>query len=348
VDERPKTSRGTPLLEISEGDEQGTEKEEEQNDDDDDDEPPRLSTSTNQTGRMSKFIEGSMNERSFGIASSWFQDDPADDDKPLPLTPPTKHVTFSCTPVRESLDEGKTDQDGPTTRKKERRGLRKSISNFNFQSLSEKMKIFGGSSSDVSAETGDKKSTHQHGAGTDLMNERKRKADAAYAAQFGFKKQKFSNSATATAPTPDLNGHREHAAAASQEAGTIRSSRRSVAAPFRSPGLRRKKSRRELEQENAELRARLAQQDHHPSGPDGKVVHGKVVLSSPGKRPGKLGNDMPPMSQIPGRGVLKVLENGKRNSTTSADERRGETLCADNRKQVRNGRQQWEWPEDVF
>ena len=340
VDERPKTSRGNPILEILQDDEQEDER--------DGDDPTRPSGSAVHNCRTSKFIEGSMNERSFGIASSWSQGGLKDDEKPLPLTPPTKHVTFSCTPIRESFDEETTEQDRPTPRRKERRGLRKSISNFNFQALSEKMKIFGGSSNDTGAETGEKKKMHKHDAGADLMNERKRKAEEAYAAQFGFKKQKVLNAATTAALPPNVDGHGQHARSISQDSHAFRSSRRSAAVSFKSPGLRKKKSRRELEQENGELRGRLAQQDEEPAGLKEKSGNAEVVPVSLGKRPGKLQEDVPSVPQLPGRGVLKALENSKGSSDAPVMERKGEFWNADQEKQVRDGKQQWEWPEDVF
>ena len=354
VDERPKTSRGEQILEISEGNEGPEEKDKQEDKKEDKDDSTRPSTSTYHNGRMSKFVEGSMNERSFGIASSWFQDGPTDDDKPLPLTPPTKHVTFSCTPVHISLEEPTTEQDTPTRKKRERRGLRKSISNFNFQSLSEKMKIFGGSSNEGGAGTNEKKRLHKHASVSELMDDRKRKADEAYAAQFGFKKQKFSDPAITTAIAPNIGGHREHASTTNQDPHTSHGSQRPATKSLRSPALRKKKSRRELEQENAELRARLAQQGYHSSTAVEISVRDKAVALSPRNGRGKLGEDVPPEPQIPGRGVLgvlKVLENGKMNSRASIvkQEQKGGTWKEDDDgKQVRRARQQWEWPDDVF
>lgn len=371
--------------------------------DHDDGEAPRLSTSTNQTARASKFLEGSMNERSFGIASSWFHEVRSDSDKPLPPTPAAKHVTFSCTPVRESLDDEQEQvTDLPTTKRKERRGLRRSISNFNFQALSEKMKIFaGGHHHDVGPiESGEKKKAQKSDAtGVDLLNERKRKADEAYAAQFGFKKQKFSApSSNDPAPSPNVGGGGNHVHKHSRNVDQnshhhFRTSSRRPTATSSStaPSLRKKKSRSELERENSELRARLAaqqnsrhvQQQHHRQGytaagkPAATSEHfirgGKVIMLSPGKNRGRMGEDVPPVPPIPRGRVLGVLENTNKQENRKAGERGVGSLTK--RKSGSDGgwegvrvgleeggslalgkpgpgnaspRKSFEWPEDVF
>lgn len=348
-DERPRTSRGPQKLEIlREENEEDKQREAEQEvNGGEEGGTSRPSTSSNQTVRNSKFLEGSMNERSFGIASSWFQDGPVNDDKPLPPPPPTKHVAFSCTPVRELRDEPLTEL--PTTKRKERSGLRKSISHFNFQTLSEKMKIFGGSGNEAATDKAERNDFDKSFLDTDMLNERKRKAHEAYAAQFGFKKQKVFSQQEGAAPSPNVGGYQHHGRNVEQVSNSFRSSGRPAGTTFPSSAPGRKKSRRDLERENAELRARLAQQqDHPPSATVEKFVRGEVVMVSPGKRRGKLGEDVPPVPQIPGRGVLKVLENSKSNRSVSCIEENGDALSLDETKQTVGGRQHWEWPEDVF
>jgi hypothetical protein len=375
TNERPKTSRGPVKLEILEEENEERKKEAEQDEaKENDEETAGLSTSTSHTGRPSKFIEGSMNERSFSIASSWFQEGLSDSDKPLPPTPPTKHVTFSCAPVRESLEEQEQVTELPTTHKrKERKGLRRSISNFNFHSLSEKMKIFSGQSYEVAAaEAAEKKKAQKLDSGVEILNERKRKADEAYAAQFGFKKQKFTISSTScvpgpAAPSPNV-GSTHHAQSQHNTHTSFRALRPSPSiASMRSPGLRKKKSRRELENENAELRARLvAQQDqqllHHPAGAGGSsenFVRGKVVMVSPGVGRGKLGEDVPPVPALPtgmdglgmGRGVLRLLENGTGSGNGKGEGKVagfGEDGKVRKQTEAQMGRKSFEWPEDVF
>ena len=308
VYERPKTSRGPRKLEMleEENEEDTTEGETEEEDKDGRDEDnngvPRLSISTQPINRTSKFIEGSMNERSFGIASSWFREALSDSDKPLPPTPAVKHVTFSCTPVRESLDD--TQELVPelptTTKRKERRGLRRSISNFNFQALSEKMKLFSGSGHEAApVEQVQKKRPVQKSdaTGHSILNERKRKADEAYAAQFGSKRQRFS----APPSTTSMNGQclQGQIRNMDQTSDFRTSTTTSNSTLNASSDLRKKKSRRELERENAELRARLdAQQNLRDIQQQRHIAE----------------VDVPPVPKILGRGVLKVLENMKPNS----------------------------------
>lgn len=311
VNERPKTARGPRKLEMLEEENEedstaeDTEEEHKPDMDEDNNHVTRLSTSTKPTSRASKFIEGSMNERSSGIASSWFREALSDSDKPLPPTPAVKHVTFSCTPVRETLDETRESvSELPTTpKRKERRGLRRSISNFNFQALSGKIKLFSGSGHEAApVEQVEKKRLAQKSDATDLniLNERKRKADEAYAAQFGSKKQRFS------APPSSISTNGQSLQ------GQIRnmdqtSDLRTSTTTFHStsnanPDLRKKKSRRELERENAELRARLdAQQNLRDLQ---QQRHTTEV-------------DVPPVPKVPGRDVLKVLENLQPNSDFS-------------------------------
>ncbi len=375
TEERPKTSRGPLKLEVLEEENEEDKEGQTQHDGEEDEmeEAPRLSTSTN-PGRSSKFIEGSMNERSFGIASSWFQEDPSDSDKPLPPTPLSKHVTFSCTPVRESLDEQEQGTELPTTKRKERKGLRRSISNFNFQALSEKIKNFSGPSHETATEIGQKKPSQRLENGIDILNERKRKADEAYAAQFGFKKQKFSGTA---APSPNVgSGHGqqmhsrnvEHQSSHNLRPSTYRRPIASIPPSHaKSHGLRHKKSRRELEREIADLRACLStqQQDlHQPATNYESFNRGKDVMLSPGKRQGKLGSeDLPPVPRLPGRGMLRVLENNNNRKgmvkeskeRVCVSRRNSEDLIGGERKEWKDGpsagaraRGGWEWPEDVF
>ncbi len=370
VDERPKTSRGPRKLEILEEEnedpregqsDQGNEHDEDGVEDD----VLRFSVGTQTNNRTSKFIEGSMNERSSGIASSWFREALSDNEKPLPPTPAVKHVTFSCTPVPDPLgDNQEPVPELPTTTKhKERRGLRKSISNFNFQALSEKMKIFSGSEHEAAAvePVGRKKPVHKSDSTRlDILNERKRKAEEAYAAQFGSKKQRFS------APPSSTNLSNGQSSLQGQVRNMDHTSdfRTSTPTSTSRPDLRKKKSRRELERENAELRARLDAQQNLRS------IQQQRHLSEEG---------VPPVPKVPGRGVLKVLENMKPNSDSreaaSLGEKRksaikssggGEGLKDDagskvaplllaksyarspNANIAANGRKSFEWPEDVF
>ncbi|KAF7503785.1 hypothetical protein GJ744_003277 [Endocarpon pusillum] len=375
VNERPKTSRGPQKLEMLEEEneedttEGDTEDEHKHDMDEDNNDVPRLSISTKPTSRTSKFIEGSMNERSSGIASSWVREALSESDKPLPPTPPVKHVTFSCTPVREPLDEARepvSELPTTTTKRKERRGIKRSISNFNFQALTGKMKLFSGSGHEAApVEQGEKKRLVQRSDATDLntLNERKRKADEAYATQFGSKKQRFSGPPASISTNGQcLPGQIRNM----DQTSDLRSSTTTFNSTSNAnPDLRKKKSRRELERENAELRARLdAQQNLRDIQQQRQITEA----------------DVPPVPKNLGRGVLKVLENMQPNSdwreAGSLGEKRnwsavrsiadGEGLNDDAGPKVApsllamgyarspdantsaKGRKSFEWPEDVF
>ncbi len=130
------------------------------------------------------------------------------------------------------------------------------------------------------------------------------------------------------------------------------------------PDLRKKKSRRELERENAELRARLDAQQNL------RTIQQQRHISE---------EDVPPIPRVPGRGVLKVLENMKPNSDSreaaSLGEKRKSAIKSSgeaeglkddggpmvtpsllakgyprspNANIAANGRKSFEWPEDVF
>lgn len=362
VDERPRTSRGRSKVGLEEErlediSAKGIEEGEENNDSP---KPSLPSISTEQVGRASRFTEGSMNDRSCGTASSWYHDAFTDEIKPLPPTPAVKHVTFNCTTAAGLQDQPLIDL--TATKKKERRGLRTSISNFNFQALSEKMKIFATANNDTAAEAAENDKGKMADTGVDVLKERKRKADEAYAAQFGFKKQKFSAAPSGPAPSPNVGRQPEYSHNENQNHRTLRGSRRfGAASSFTNPGLSKKKSRRELEQDNALLRARIALHGHYspPSPPNPReqpARHNAANLSPKKnfpKRRGKQGEDVPPVPQLPSRGILKVLEEGKRNSRTPSGlvvndrkEEGGEKVTNHHSSHI--AQQHWEWPEDVF
>jgi hypothetical protein len=387
-DERPKTSRGPRGLDMlkEESEEAGEGDAGEMREDSEDDGSPRLPTSTNRAARTSKFFEGSMNERSFGIASSWFHEVQSDSDKPLPPTPATKHVTFSCTPVRES-PEGRAEQTprlATSNKRKARRGLRKSISNFNFQTLSEKIRIFGSlyhHDSDPTSPTDKEKEKEQekeqekekpksasrsHLRGADILSERKRKADEAYALQFGFKKARPAGPPTAPSSSSSTS-----------TAGPLNTSTSSLSYPSSTsssksahpPNLRKKKSRRELERENAELRARLdAQLDAHSlattapttaapaPAPAGTSTTAPRSMGGVDDQPSSRAQqrtgqheDKARLAHPEEKKVLREVENGGGVSGTTpgkADEKAegGSVVGVENA----GLRRSFEWPEDVF
>ena len=210
LDERPKTSRGTSMP--------GTFPR------------PHSEPAANVTpARISKFLEGSMNGRSEGVSSSWEHlrerlstDQPPNDDSDS--TPRAAHMSTESFD-REDLSEFRPATAGAATFRQrlskltnpfrsseepsmvtqevqkqplqpKKKGLRKSISSWNFHNLGGKVKFFGASASDSLG--GSSQASH---AGTteqlDVLTERKRKAEEAYAEQFGNKKQKTNDGISA-------------------------------------------------------------------------------------------------------------------------------------------------------
>ena len=172
--------------------------------------------------RRSKFLEGSMSERSVGVASTWIQHDlklsesslregniedsdatpcasrasrdsgsffDVSEFRPQPINPSTIRGKLARLVKRSSEDASKPPE---VERKPRSRGLRKSISTWSFHNIGDKVKFFGASSSDL---PGGQESPHKDvpNAPWAELNERKRKAEEAYAQQFGMKKQKSNN-----------------------------------------------------------------------------------------------------------------------------------------------------------
>lgn len=299
--------------------------------------------------RASKFIEGSMNQRCSGTASSWTPETSTESDKPLPPTPVGKHVTFKTTPLRELATAS-------TTKKKERKGLRKSISHLNFHGLSGKMKFFGTSSStNVQMENRAKVQQQKQASDIELLNERKRKVEEAYAAQFGLKKQRFSGPVDGAAPSPNIGAVHQHLHAAHIAAKT---SKPATSALNRLP---RKQSRRDLEVENAQLRARLAEQqqaqeqENQPFTPPDSATMEKGAFDTPqaSRRRRHSASEAPSVPTIPREGVLQALENfgQKRSWSLSASTSKAGLCHQEEAKQPDDGnnrRLNWEWPDDVF
>lgn len=290
LDERPKTSRGSSMP--------GTFPHSQ----------PELSANDTPL-RKSKFVEGSMNHRSEGISSTWDQHGErlSTDNSRSPLahdsdsTPRAAHMsseslnaedlsefrpaTASATaatfrqrlsrlanPFKPSEEPTKGTEEVEKQPKKKR--LRKSISSWNFHTFGEKVKFFGASAGDSSGS-----SNHASQPGTteqlDVLTERKRKAEEAYAEQFGTKKQKTNygisaedRNRTIRAPSRTLKkrtpsaqrtptAHRQHNVSASSVASVHNDADTDK---LESADLRKRPSRRELEKENQQLRVLLREQ----------------------------------------------------------------------------------------
>ena len=266
--------------------------------------------------RSSKFSEGTMTNRSNGIASSWSehgarisesserQSEDSDSDltprasrlsrdssssydvsefRPAGLTPGTIKQRWSrlTSNLRSHEDAPKpTEQDN----KPKRKGLRKSISNWNFHGIGEKMKFFGASDHDLAQ--ADSPVKKQQDAEKEVLNERKRKAEEAYAQQFGTKKQKSNDGIAAKdrQPLREMSLSRTLKRRSVSAGDTITSAgtaiRRHGSPSSKSAGPqdpadmldetdhdhRKRTSRRDLEKENQQLRAMLREQQAQQKG----------------------------------------------------------------------------------
>ena len=248
--------------------------------------------------RPSKFVEGSMNNRSVGISSTWevhgdrlSLDQPSEDsdatlkayrpsidtitstdlsefqpESAAPATLKQRLSRFAST--FKSIDE--TSKEPAEQKSPKRRKLRKSISTWGFNK-------FFGASTDSSAED----------TPVEALNERKRKAEQAYEQQFGTKKQKANdgltvedNNRTIRASTRTLRKRPEPTQrTVRQRTATPVTQRRynastnTILSPSDSADLseadvdrRKRTSRKELEKENHQLRALLREQQAQSRG----------------------------------------------------------------------------------
>ena len=389
--------------------------------------------SAQSTPRRSKFLEGSMNDRSQGVSSSWdssrFENselaDITDNDEPTPKAKGrTKQKQTSPLKSQVTVEERKQvhaatklklegreeapntstiktakihhfgqDPPPPSTLKKHGSrglGLRSSISTFNFQGFSDKFKLFGSSKASKRTVPPAQPSSEED-AYKALMNERKRKAELAYAEQFGSTKKRkqlpvleretkhpstSSSTSTSTAmpttatkptaphfsrpfpvplptihsgtipPTVDTHPIIHQAskppttttgplnppapAPHTHHSHTLRPRSRSSSIST----IKKRPSRKDLEKENAHLRALLAaQQKQQQPGDDHSNGGGTGLMLQPGQGmgvvPGKEGReDIPPVPRVPVP-LHKGKGRGKENVSV-------------------NGVVTWEWPEDCF
>ncbi|EXJ60622.1 hypothetical protein A1O7_04775 [Cladophialophora yegresii CBS 114405] len=243
--------------------------------------------------RPSKFAEGSMNDRSAGISSTWNDHgslasisgtDESDNDttpRPSPQTSSIDVIEFNPQPVAvptftqrlfklgtkprpkdaSKAEVMKTDQEVQTVRKK--KGLRKSMSLWNLH----------GDKKKAAASQIDLDDTSPQKSSIDVANDRKRRAEEAYSQQFGMKRRK-SNVALATsddespekppvAPrgrTPSCSIPDKARRRLSWSSSTVASAESTTFDGVHDIDLQKRPSRRELEKENRQLRAMLKQQ----------------------------------------------------------------------------------------
>ncbi|KIW68528.1 hypothetical protein PV04_04467 [Phialophora macrospora] len=243
--------------------------------------------------RSSKFAEGSMNDRSAGVSSTWNDHgslasvsgtDESDNDttprpspqrssidvtefNPQPVAAPTfTQRLFKFGAKAKSKDASKAEvakieQEPQTVRKK--KGLRKSMSLWNLHGEKKK----------VAASEIDLNNTIPPKNDMDVLNERKRRAEEAYSQQFGMKRRK-SNVGLAASDEQAPEKPPVATRGRTRSRGEPNSSRRRLSwsssnmvtadtATFDGVGdidFQKRPSRRELEKENQQLRAMLKQQ----------------------------------------------------------------------------------------
>ena len=366
---------------------------------------PRASGES-QTPRKSKFIEGSMNVRSLATSSAWRHDKhtsasdgdgkdvgpvtpgrrKGDKNKPLPAIPSPKTIKKTGlfrfgSHNKEPPQEADKDANGeePTSRRK---GLRGSKSIFNF-------KLFNSSKVDISAKphvdpstprakapkiTKRKQPASEQDKTVDLLNERKRKAEEAYAEQFGNRKSPKTHAtdtanrtplqpsvaSVTNAPTPvtairrkpvkDQRGpvlSRKQPVANLKTSVSSRSLRSASAA-----SLRKRPSRKDLESENAELRAMLVKERERNQtiAVNGDPLKDYGAHSKTGNTgPAMAGlENIPPVPRLPGKGALDVLEGRLLRSHGKVSELGGMDVWGRERSLEMGEKEPWEWPDDVF
>ncbi|EXJ74682.1 uncharacterized protein A1O5_01376 [Cladophialophora psammophila CBS 110553] len=344
VNERPKTSRG-PTQEQSSFPIENADA----NPNKEDDLP----------ARASKFAEGSMNTRSAGVSSTWHEhisltscsgtesdDDPnsraspqrsfidVDEFKPEAAIAPTLKQRLFNFGAKARAKENTTRVEGERISKK-KNGLRKSISLWNLHGDKKK-------TADWSDSPEKKPSASSHNTDLDLLNDRKRRAEEAYAQQFGMKRRK-SNVGLAATTGDEISEETVATARVRSKSKPPPNSRKfpsqtsskTVAADSEwtdgpiDLDHQKRPTRRELEKENQQLRALLRQKQEevrlrantpqptssshtqHPQTPG----TAREDDASPPKRSAKKqsrkqsGAEVPPVPPFPERAALKTLSN---------------------------------------
>ena len=299
VDDRPKTSRGPiPGQSSFPGENEADAVQEEQ-----------MSPT-----RPSKFAEGSMNQRSAGVSSTWNEHgsliscsgtEASDDDStpraspqrssidinefnPAPAAAPTftqRLFKFGGSKVKVNEITSKHVEDAQPAKKK--KGLRKSISMWN---------VKGDKKKTVPESTSPQKNpaASSHASDLEVLNDRKRRAEEAYAQQFGTKRRK-SLTGLVTIPDDQLSEQpptttqdRPHARTASNSGRRRLSWSSSITAGtdfevfdgHSEIDQQKRPSRRELEKENQQLRTMLRQQQE-----DARLRANTPLSSAPSSRP---------------------------------------------------------------
>lgn len=324
----------------------------------------------------SKFAEGSMNDRSAGISSTWLEhgsmsttsgddsgvdsDDNStprasprrsstdiDESKPIAVTPGTFKQRLARIGSAFKSNHHSSKPEADTQDAKKKRGLRKSMSLWNLHNIAGKSKSAGLSTHDLASTVAQPQSNTVK-SDLDVLNDRKRRAEEAYAQQFGMKKRK-SNVGLAE-PVPELPQDKP-SAIRDDRTITRRSMRSSMSTRRLSHSsstvaltdaeysdthsdidFHKRPSRRDLEKENQQLRAMLRQQQEVQVPKPAKPILEKSRSAStkkiaalsetsnvnqdprtPSKRKTSksTAKDIPPIPSIPDRIALQPLTNAR-------------------------------------
>ncbi len=319
--------------------------------------------------RNSKFAEGSMNNRSAGISSTWHKHGSISS---LSAAESDRESTPRASPQRSSidLDEFKPPAVTPATLKqrllkigstfkhnekptkveaqpqveKKKKGLRKSISMWNIHNIGDKRKTRASASThDLDPKPSAPDSTAHHPT-SDVLNDRKRRAEEAYAEQFGTKRRKSAGGQVNLPAAPAEPRPLPVPKSQSRNSGGSRRGRRvsSIAISTDSEmsdehtdiDHHKRPSRRELEKENHQLREMLKHQQPRRKS-DGSALVQTVSTSASTQhlaesdntndsQPRKVSSkklDVPPLPPIPDRVALRNLSNTRnqpKNKATNA------------------------------
>ncbi|KAJ9602245.1 hypothetical protein H2200_013365 [Cladophialophora chaetospira] len=313
--------------------------------------------------RPSKFAEGSMNDRSAGVSSTWndhgslasISGTDESDNETTPRASPQRSSfdidefnpqtgaaptftqrLFKFGTKNKSRDvakrvTNKSEQEPQTVRKK--KGLRKSMSMWTLHGDKKKT----ASQVDLGSSSPQKKAGESAEANDiEVLNDRKRRAEEAYAQQFGTKRRK-SNVGVATsddhAPDKPLAAARRGSLTKATPSSGRRRQSSSSSTNFETCDgvsdidLQKRPSRRELEKENQQLRAMLRQQEEarsrtrhsQPRSPSSRSLSEAPNDATPPRKPSskrsreavaKESPTAPPVPALsPERTALKPLSN---------------------------------------
>lgn len=338
--------------------------------------------------RNSKFAEGSMTDRSAGISSSWIENasmsttsgDDSDDNstpraspqrssldtddfKPIAVTPGTfkQRLARLGSAFKSSRHPSKPEADPQDAKKKT--GLKKSMSLWNLHNIAAKSKNAAQSTVDLGTMGAQPQKTTMN-SDLDLLNDRKRRAEEAYAQQFGMKKRKSNVGLAEPIPEPPQTkpAHTRDDRTITRRSMRSSTSTRRLSHSSSAVALtdteysdshsdvdfHKRLSRRELEKENQQLRAMLRQQQEaqltQPSRPnleknrassDTSTANQEKKTPSKRKTSRSTAKDIPPIPSIPDRIALQPLTNS-RNQPRSANTNPAATASINNTPNVNN------------